>query len=300
MSPTGEAPLAKLGLGTVQWGLSYGVSNQSGRTSLAEVRRIMDAARQRGVNMLDTAALYGEAEATLGEAGVADFAVVTKSVKFDGQVAGKAQAEALHAGFRRSLDRLRLDRVHGLLFHEANDVLAAGGEHLVEAMRQLKQQGLVAQIGVSVYDAAQIDRMLARFVPDVVQLPINVLDQRLLASGHLTVLKAEGVEIHARSAFLQGLLLMPQDVIPAYFRPIEPVLGLWQARLAQTGMSATQAALAFVRDLPEIDKVIVGVESLSQFKTIAQDMAGSHRFDATGLACDQEEFVNPARWVLSR
>jgi len=298
MSPAASDALGKLGLGTVQWGLPYGVSNRFGRTDQAEVQRILGAARQRGVRVLDTAALYGEAEAALGQAGVASFAVVTKTAKFGMPSIGKDQAGDLEATFRRSLALLGLDRTYGLLIHNAEDILVPGGEYLIEALRRLKQDGLVERIGFSIYEGRQVDSLLELFVPDIVQVPINILDQRLLAGGQLARLKSAGVEVHARSVFLQGLLLMPSEAVPAYFEPIKPLLSEWRARAG--GQTVTQAALAFVRDLDEIDTLVVGVESLAQFEAIANDMAQGQAFDASGLACGSVEFINPALWALSK
>jgi aryl-alcohol dehydrogenase-like predicted oxidoreductase len=195
---------------------------------------------------------------------------------------------------------LRLDRIYGLLVHNAEDLIAPGGEHLVEVLQRLRQSGVVQKIGVSVYDARQTDRILELFVPDLVQLPISVLDQRLLLSGHLAALKGEGVEIHARSVFLQGLLVMKEDEVPRYFAPIAPLLAEWRARIKASGQPPTQAALAFVRDLPQIDRMVVGAETLGQFETIIDHMQDPRETDASGLACSQEEYVNPSKWALSK
>lgn len=290
----------KLGLGTVQWGLPYGVANQTGRTEADEVSRILLAARAHGIDLLDTAPLYGEAETVLGRSGVAEFAVVTKTTRFDQSTIGAAEAKVLAETFARSMRLLRLDRIYGLLVHNAEDLIAPGGEHLVEVLQRLRQSGVVQKIGVSVYDARQTDRILELFVPDLVQLPISVLDQRLLLSGHLAALKGEGVEIHARSVFLQGLLVMKEDEVPRYFAPIAPLLAEWRARIKASGQPPTQAALAFVRDLPQIDRMVVGVETLGQFETIIDHMQDPRETDASGLACSQEEYVNPSKWALSK
>jgi aryl-alcohol dehydrogenase-like predicted oxidoreductase len=106
----------------------------------------------------------------------------------------------------------------------------------------------------------------------------------------------KGVEIHIRSAFLQGLLLMPLEDVPAYFEPIRPLLMRWHAASREQGMSLVQAALAFVRDLPEVDQVLVGVESASQFQACLQDFCSPASFDAAGLGCDEPAFVNPVLW----
>jgi aryl-alcohol dehydrogenase-like predicted oxidoreductase len=300
MSTTTAQVPTKLGLGTVQWGLPYGVANQTGRTGADEVSRILLAARSHGIDLLDTAPLYGEAESVLGQSGVAEFAVVTKTTRFDQPNIGQAEAKALAETFARSMRMLRLDRIYGLLVHNADDLIAPGGEHLVEALQRLRQSGAVQKIGVSVYDGRQIDRILELFAPDLVQLPISVLDQRLLLSGHLAALKGAGVEIHARSVFLQGLLVMKEEDVPRYFAPVVPLLAEWRARTQSSGQLPTQAALAFVRDLPEIDRVVVGVENLVQFETIVDHMQDPRGTDASGLACSQEEFVNPSKWALPK
>jgi aryl-alcohol dehydrogenase-like predicted oxidoreductase len=138
--------------------------------------------------------------------------------------------------------------------------------------------------------------LLKKFTPDIVQLPLNVFDQRLVHGGWLKRLKDEGVEIHVRSVFLQGLLLMSLDDIPVYFDPIRPLLARWHGSARDQGMSTIQAALAFVRDLPEIDTVLIGVESLPQLQVCLDNFSNPLPFDAKGLACDDPAFVNPAFW----
>lgn len=165
-------------------------------------------------------------------------------------------------------------------------------------MRELKEKGEVQNIGVSVYDGAQVDAVLKVFKPDIIQLPINVLDQKMLLNGQLARLNQEGVEIHARSVFLQGLLLMPLREIPIYFDPIRPLLARWHAAAHAQGMTLIQAALSFVRDIPYVDTVLVGVENLAQFQSCVADFLIDARFDASGLACNDPMFVNPALWKV--
>lgn len=289
---------ARLGLGTVQWGIPYGVANHSGMTPEAEVRRILSGAQEFGVDLLDTAAGYGQAEAVLGRQDLAPFRVVTKTPTFKCPAIDGEQVRALMDSLHRSLETLRVPRVYGLLVHHVDDLLVPGGKRLVAALQALKDQGLVEKIGVSIYRDDQLAGVLDRFLPDVVQLPLNVLDQRLIINGRLAQLKGLGVEIHVRSAFLQGLLLMDLAAIPSYFSPLRPLLQAWHARAQGQGMSPVQAALAFVRDLPWVDVVLVGVDSSAQFAQCAADFAVPGRFDAAGLECDDPALVNPAEWKL--
>jgi aryl-alcohol dehydrogenase-like predicted oxidoreductase len=125
-----------------------------------------------------------------------------------------------------------------------------------------------------------------------------VLDQRMLSNGQLQLLKEKGVEVHARSVFLQGLLLMPLNKVPAYFDPIRPLLARWHANANAQGMTPVQAALSFVRDIPYIDTVLVGVDDTVQFQACLKDFSVETSFDASSLACNDPMFVNPALWKI--
>lgn len=290
--------MSKLGLGTVQWGMDYGVSNQGGRTPVEMVSAILCEARDRGVDVLDTAALYGDAESVLGRYALGSFRVITKTPRFAASTITHEHASELDEVFHGSLKRLSSTAVYGLLAHHADDLLVPGGEKLWRAMLRLKEQGLVEQIGASIYDGEKVDALLERFSPDIVQVPLSVLDQRMLLNGQLERLKSRGVEIHTRSAFLQGLLLLPPDQIPLYFDPIAPLLKRWHAAVEEQGLTATQAALTFVRDVPYVDTVLIGVESLAQLRACLAEFETAARFDASGLACGDPMFVNPVNWKL--
>ncbi|WP_020163059.1 aldo/keto reductase [Methyloversatilis discipulorum] len=290
---------ARIGLGTVQWGVDYGVANRDGRTPPTEVGRILAAGRVAGLRVLDTAALYGEAESVLGEQDLTGLQVVTKTPRYAHAPITAADADDLKATLERSLTRLRLPAVHGLLAHHADDLLAPGGERLIDALRALRDQGKVERIGVSIYDGAQLDAILARFTPDLVQLPLNVFDQRLIVDGSLARLAALGVEIHVRSVFLQGLLLMSPDSAPAYFDPWRERLHAWHAACAERKVLPQQAALAFVCDLPEVSCCLIGVQNVSQLDEALIGLDAVLPFDAAPFACSDPALLNPVNWRLS-
>lgn len=290
---------AKLALGTVQFGLDYGVSNTAGRTSAEMVGAILNEARTHGIDMLDTAALYGESEAVLGRQGLNGFNIVTKTPRFATAQIEAGQADVLLQTSQQSRKKLQQESLYGLLAHHVDDLLAPGGELLWSAMQSLKETGVVAHIGASVYEGQQIDALLKRFTPDLIQLPVNILDQRLVKTGHIEKLKARGVEVHARSAFLQGLLLMSPEKVSAYFDPVRPLLRRCREAAAEQEMTPVQATLAYVRDLPGIDRVVVGVTSRDELRQCVEDFAHAGNFSGAGLACDESAFVNPALWRLT-
>lgn len=289
----------RIGLGTVQWGVDYGVANREGRTPRAEVARILAAGRTAGLRVLDTAALYGDAESVLGEQDLTGLQVVTKTPRYAHAPITAADADDLKATLERSLTRLRLPSVHGLLAHHADDLLAPGGERLIDALLSLREAGKVERVGVSVYDGTQIAAVLERFTPDLVQLPLNVFDQRLIADGSLARLAALGVDIHVRSVFLQGLLLMPPDSVPAWFDPWRDALCAWHATCAARQVLPQQAALAFVCDLPEVSCCLIGVQSCTQLEQSLDGLDAAPALDVAPFACSDPALLNPVNWRLS-
>jgi len=216
-----------LGLGTVQWGMRYGVANIAPRASAGEINAILRLAIKEGVCTLDTASLYGEAESILGRFDIGGFKVITKTPKFSGDFISERNRPRLIETFERSLAKLSLDAVYGLLIHDAGDLLLPGAEKIILDLECLKTWKKVSKIGVSVYNKDQLDAVLNVITPDIVQIPLSPLDQRFLRDGSLEEMVSRGIEIHVRSVFLQGLLLMPLDTIPKYFSPIMPTLVLW-------------------------------------------------------------------------
>ena len=291
----------KLGVGTAQFGLDYGVSNAAGRVPSTEAREILLYAAAHGVNYIDTAASYGESESVLGSilAEPHPFRIVTKTIKIASGQVGPGEIGAVISGFHESLQRLNQSSVYGLLVHHPDDLLAENGSSLWEALQELRRDGLVSKLGVSVYGADQIDRVRDRCHLDIIQLPLNVLDQRLLASGHLDNLKSAGAEIHVRSIFLQGLLLMALDQLPPYFDRLRPKLLEYNQFLETNNLRPVQGALTFVSQLPQIDCAILGVCTKLQLIEILEGLPrDSRRLDFSPFALDDDPRINPANWRL--
>jgi aryl-alcohol dehydrogenase-like predicted oxidoreductase len=289
----------KLGLGTVQFGMDYGVSNDKGQTRLEEAVRVIGSAISNGIRVLDTAPLYGTSEELLGSILPHNhpFSVVTKTPKFNKPQITLLDAQELQSVFFRSLDRLRQDRVYGLLVHSVGDLFRPGGHHLIEAMHELKARGLVAKVGVSVYCPNHLDFVLHEFSVDLVQLPLNVFDQRMISQGYLSRLKEAGIEVHARSVFLQGLLLLRPDKLPAHFTRVRPHIENYQKHLRQHNLSPVRAAVGFVAGVKELDAIIVGVTNHQELQEVCTEM--NSPFSPNGLkefALEDASILDPSAW----
>jgi aryl-alcohol dehydrogenase-like predicted oxidoreductase len=280
----------KIGLGSAQFGLDYGVSNSDGRTPADEVSGILALAREAGVRVLDTAAAYGDAESALGGAGLAGFRVVTK-------LPAGTRAKNVEHALRTSLARLGLEACYGLLLHDADDLVAADGAAIVAALERVRDVGLVSKIGVSAYSADQLAVTLTEMTPDLVQVPVNAMDQRLLKDGSLARLKELGIEVHARSVFLQGLLLMEPDELPAALATAREPLVRFRQLAAKNAWTPVRAALGFVTGLAEVDKVICGVNDRAQLRELlsSSDPLPAEPFNA--LALEDRDIIDPTRWL---
>ncbi|PJJ78988.1 aryl-alcohol dehydrogenase-like predicted oxidoreductase [Brevirhabdus pacifica] len=292
----GAAPAGmKLALGGAQFGMAYGATNTAGQPDPAVVAAILDRASAAGIDLIDTAPAYGSSEAVIGAQPAAqDFRVVTKTP------AGNALLEdpdGLETRLRHSLAQLGRDRLEGLLFHNADVLLSPGGETLFTRAEALREAGLVARIGVSVYDAEQIRAVLARHAPQIVQLPMNVLDQRLIRSGVLDELAARGIELHVRSAFLQGVLLADPAALPGRFDDLRPHLTRWRHLVAEAGLTPAAAALGFLRSLPQVERIVVGVQDADQLdELIAAHDSPVPLPDFSALSLEDPQLVDPRHW----
>lgn len=290
--------LRGLGLGTAQFGMAYGRFNPHGQPNLDSVTAILRRAAALGFGTLDTAALYGESETVLGRILPADhdFRVVTKTPRFGGGKIGPEQAEALRAAFQASRTKLKQDRLYGLLAHDSDDLLAEGGGYLLETMNEIKRRGEVKKIGASVYTVRQIEGLLARGGIDLIQAPMSVLDQRLIDSGALREVAARGVELHVRSAYLQGLLLADPATLPPFFAPARAAVASFQRAAQSAGIAPAAAALSFLLRLREVDTVLVGVDSIEQLEAIAALPGEAPTLDYRQFSLADEHILDPSRW----
>ncbi|RXE55083.1 aldo/keto reductase [Methanoculleus taiwanensis] len=285
---------SRIALGTVQFGLPYGVANTSGQVNPGEAAAILQQARAAGIDTLDTAIAYGESEQRLGEIGVEAWHVVSKLPAMPERCTNVNTwvQEAVAC----SLERLKIDSLYGLLLHRSEQLLEPSGEELYSALVDLKEQGMVKKIGVSIYNPEELDLLWPDFRLDLVQAPFNILDRRIQTSGWLTRMHRAGTEVHARSAFLQGLLLMETDRRPEKFNRWKLLWEQWDNWLSRQGLTPVQACLGFVLSQPEIDRVVVGVDNRRQLQEILAATEADLPAPPATLMIEDTDLINPSRW----
>jgi len=286
----------RLALGTVQFGLDYGVSNTSGKVDESKVFEILNEAAKINIDTLDTAMLYGNSESVLGRAGVIDFNVVTKLPPIPKQVTNIKTW--VIENINSSLNKLKVDKVYGLMLHRSDDFLGERGFKLYKILCKLREDRIVNKIGVSIYSPDELDSLESSGIKiDIVQAPFNILDRRIETSGWLGKLKTSGVEIHTRSVFLQGLLLLESNKRNPYFSKWQDCFDEFDKWIKKTNQTPLGACLNFVNSFNEIDKIVVGIETIDQLRKIASSINNSYKAPTPDhLKINDTMLIDPSNW----
>ena len=260
--------LSRLAVGTVQFGMSYGIANRSGQPSYREVCDILACAVESGVTTLDTAAAYGDSESVLGRAlreiGATERVTIVSKVlpvqRMEQARTPENAARWIRSSVISSLERLGTDSLPVCLLHRTEDI-----PHM-EAMLELKREGLVQHIGVSAGPPEEMVAILSTPGVEAVQVPLNLLDQRVPRSGNLRRATESGIAIFVRSIYLQGLLLMPEDEIAPDLRDVVPFRRALQRIAGEGGLTMAELALRYGLSLPGVTSVLTGVETVEQMQ----------------------------------
>lgn len=246
----------KITLGTVQFGIQYGISNTHGVPSDSELESIFSVASKLGIQQLDTARAYGNAEERIGQLSNSKFDIITKFPNVDSK-------EDLEIALSESLQKLNVSSIYGYLAHNA-DVLIQNPS-LWEVLLKAKKEGKIKKIGYSLYTPEQLEQLLdLNCIPDLVQLPYSILDRKF--EKQLSILKQLGTEVHVRSVFLQGLYFMNPNKLPEKLQPLQDSLLELKNLCIENNVSVGEVALNYVISNPNIDKLVIGIETAEQLR----------------------------------
>lgn len=289
---------SKLALGSANFGLDYGVANDAGRISESELANILSFAQEACIEIIDTAQAYGDSEARIGS--LCDDSQFKCITKIGAEIANGSCDHNVSSSVKRSCRRLNQSRLYAVMLHSPEVLLGDQGREIVRELQILKEQGVISKLGVSIYSPKFLTAIFEVIKLDIVQVPFNLFDQQILLSGWSEKLKSKGIEIHIRSVFLQGLLLMPWSSLPHYFSKHWPAkFDAWYEFLNYTKANPLEVALKFALQQDWIDKIVVGVDSVSQLKTLIEIEKSAEPIDFPLLSCDDPNLINPSKWDLT-
>lgn len=279
--------IKKLALGTVQFGLNYGINNVDGQVSNSEIEKILQIAKQSGVDTIDTAYAYGESEKKLGQNSLSDFKIVSKLPP--------CNATEVKSFFEESICRLNVNGLYAYMVH--NFSAYQKDKKIWEELVAIRKKGLVQKIGFSLYDPDELHQLWNIGIePDIVQVPYNLFDRRF--EKVFEELKNKHVEIHTRSTFLQGLFFKSIDKIPLHFLSIQEKLIKLNEYCEQYNSTIANTCIGFVQSNSYIDKVVIGLdkkehleESISTFNS-----CNELSFSEIDLQVDDLNIINPSLW----
>ena len=279
----------KIALGTVQWGLDYGISNTNGIPSAAELDAIVRLAVQNRIDLFDTASQYGNAEQRVGNYTTKNSSVVSKFSSIN--------HSSLENEIQGSLERLNVEQLYGYLFHSPKDLINA--PLLWDQMQHLKVAGKVKKIGYSLYTPEELELFLNNnWIPDIVQLPYSLLDRKF--EPYFEQLKSLGTEIHIRSVFLQGLYFKSMETLSPKFNDLKSTLKEVAEIATEFGLTVVELALNFVLKNEYVDYAVIGVEQANQLKEIINaskiDFSKSIHERVNALTVENPTLLNPTNW----
>jgi len=289
--------MPSLAIGTANFGMPYGLSKSTDPLSIDSVAGIIAKSRSLGINCLDTANAYGNCQKVLGEIGVSDWTVVSKisAIPNDcSDVSGFVQRQ-----IEMILFDLKVDEVETVLVHNAGDLLGPFGDQIFGALEKHRLAGALKKIGVSIYGPELLNSVIPRYQVEVVQAPLNVLDNRLVSSGWLGKLASRKVEVHSRSVFLQGLLLSRALQEGEYFGRWQEVFHRWNEISGSNVDLALQTCLTHVKSFADVSRVVVGIDSESHVEEIANLFRKPPQQVEDFMAGVDEDLINPSCWRVA-
>ena len=195
------------------------------------------------------------------------------------------------------LERLKINKLYGILIHDPNILYSKQGKQLVSYLNECKEYGLVKKVGISVTNVIDLKNILNQFTFDIVQAPFNIFDRRLIQLNLIDYMKKKNIELHVRSIFLQGLLLMSYDKIPKKFKKWNKFFKKWEDWVIQNNISKIEACVSFAYLTKDISNILIGCQSVKELKEIL-DVNPKKNFDIPeNLICNDLDLINPTEWL---
>ena len=282
----------KMAIGTAQFGMDYGISNMKGQLGEFEISNILNYAKKNGINTLDTAKGYGNSEESIGNYLIkypdSSWQIITKVDEHSSSLIDLLQDSELKLGLNPTL----------FLAHTAELFI---NKKFQDELQIIKQNNLIKKIGVSLYTEAEIIKVLeSNFIPEIIQLPMNILDTRLYHNGIIKELSRRKIEIHARSVFLQGVFYLSDNDIVHRFHDANKAIQQLKYHAKIADLTLAELSLLWLVNLEEISKVIIGVESVDQLNNHLQTLkkiVEPNIFEAAlEVRYENESILNPSLW----
>jgi aryl-alcohol dehydrogenase-like predicted oxidoreductase len=282
----------KLAIGSAQIGMNYGLLNNK-KISRKEFKKIEKLVLKSEINFIDTATSYGNSEYIIGNSKLKNLHIITKI-----KLPNNKNINIKNWVFKkilRSLNKLKIKKIYGVLIHDYRDLLGKNGGSYLLSLQELKKKKIIKKIGISVYDPQEIKKIWKFWKPDLIQVPFNSLDNRILDSGWINILKKFKVKIFARSVFLQGLLIT-DDIHFKINKSYKILLNKYKNWCYKNNISLLQASIHFVKQFKKIDYLLVGFNNYNQLKEIIDVFKKKQIIIPKKFSTNKKNLIDPRKW----
>lgn len=285
----------RFSIGTAQFGFNYGITNLNGKVKINQISKIIKFCNQNKINSLDTAIGYGNSEKILGKFSLKNFLITTKLPEIP-KLEKKNPDKWIRNQVINSCKRLKVKKIFCLLLHKPDQLRGALGNKIMESVKKLKKNGYLVNFGVSVYSVKELNKIILKFKIDLVNLPLSIINRDFLKKNYLIFLKKKKIKIHVRSIFLQGILLNYKNLKDTKLNK-NNFFVRWDKWLNVNKISPLQACLAFVKQIKEIDKIIVGIDNFEQLKEIFTTYRLIKKISVPKFVISRD-LKDPSKWIL--
>jgi len=285
----------KIILGSANFEQIYGAKKNY--INKSEIKKLLNLASRNKVKTIDTSSLYNRSEKIIGQLNNNRFKIISKIPKKPKNIKKKNIKKWLKQIAMISLKNLKIKKFECLLLHSANSLLNKNADEIYKSIKNMKTNGLTNKIGISIYDFNTLDKILKKFKFDLIQAPLNILDQRLIETGFLEKLKKRKIEVHVRSIFLQGVLLLKHGQLPKKLKKLTNYWIIWEKWLKKNKLNSLQVCLSFVRDQHKLDGIVVGCNNKNQLNQILKSKHRKNNFSIPDLNIKNRKLIDPREWI---
>jgi len=283
----------KLALGSVQFGMNYGILKNK-KINFCELKKIKNLSIKSKIGFIDTASSYGNSEALIAKSKLNSLNVITK-IKLPKKIKNLKIKNWIDKEINKSLTKLKISKVYAVLIHDYKDVLGIRGKKYLFFLQKFKKKKIISKIGLSIYNPEEIKKIWKFWKPDIIQVPFNVIDNRILSSRWLEILRRFKIKVFARSIFLQGLLINKHDNLK-FNKKHKMVLNKFKLWCFKNNISPVKACLHFVKQFKKIDYLIVGFNNHKHLKQII-DCYNEHQLKIPRIFSTKDlNLIDPRRW----
>jgi aryl-alcohol dehydrogenase-like predicted oxidoreductase len=286
----------KLVIGSAQIGMNYGLYNKE-KITQKEFKKIEKLVLRSGINFIDTASSYGKSENIIGNSKLRNLNIITK-IKLPTKKNINIQ-KWVSKEVSKSLEKLKIKKIYGLLIHDYKDLLGESGKSYLYSLQELKRKKIIKKIGISIYDSKEIKKIWKFWKPDLIQVPLNLFDNRILNSGWINILKKFKIQIYARSVFLQGLLINDYSLFN-FNKKCIPLLNKFKEWCYKKKISQLKACIHFVKQYKKIDYLVVGFNSYFHLKEIIDVFKKKQIIITRNFSTNNLNLIDPRRWSTKK